>query len=232
MDWLAAPLDGPLGIVPLALAVGGLHALDADHVMAVTNLASRRPALREAVTIAARWALGHGGVLLMLGLVVYVAGQAIPDALAQHTERLVALVLVGLGVHLLTVLWRSGARLRLHRHPGHGPHLHWATPEHTSEPQDESLTRARHGALLVGSLHGLAGSAPLLALLTAGQLQRPELALLYVASFSLGVLLVMCLFGGLLGSALAGRPQVVSWLRAGAGVGAVGVGAVMVVGTL
>ena len=54
------------------LGLGLLHALDADHVMAVSALSNRKPSLQRTLKFSANWAIGHGSVLIMLGLLFLV----------------------------------------------------------------------------------------------------------------------------------------------------------------
>jgi hypothetical protein len=190
-----------LGLVIAALGVGALHALDADHVMAVSGLASRRPTLRACLSVAWRWSLGHGATLALLGGAVWWAGSALPAGFALLAERVVSLMLCGIGVRVLLDLYHRGARLRVHRHPGLLPHVHWVLPE--SNHERHHGTSREHGAVLVGALHGAAGSAPMIALASAGARGSLGVTLAIVLAFSLGVLAMMLLFGGLLGQLIA-----------------------------
>jgi len=224
-------IDGSAGVAGLCLAalgVGALHALDADHVMAVSGLASRRPSLRAALRIAGRWALGHGVTLLGLGTLAWWLGSALPEGFPLLAERLVALLLCAIGLRVLADLYGRGARLRVHRHPGMRPHLHWVLPETNHETHHG--TSKEHGAVLVGVLHGAAGSAPMLALAAAGAQGSLVLTLTIVLAFSLGVLAMMLLFGGVLGRVVE-REEPLAWLRALAGSGSVLLGVGILLGT-
>ena len=223
--------DGSAGIAGLCLAalgVGALHALDADHVMAVSGLASRRTTLRASLRIAWRWALGHGATLLGLGTLAWWIGGALPEGFPLLAERLVAALLCGIGLRVLVDLHRRGARLRVHRHPGMRPHVHWVLPDASHETHHG--TPKEHAAVLVGVLHGAAGSAPMLALAAAGARGSLSLTLTIVLAFSLGVLAMMLVFGGILGR-LVEREEPLAWLRAVAGSGSILLGASILIGT-
>lgn len=185
--------DSLIGILGLAFGLGLVHALDADHVIAVTALSgqpgseSRRP-WRFCVS----WALGHASTLLLLGSMVLLVGLAIPEQLGMLAEWLVGGVLVLMGLSVLVQLRRKRLQLRFHRHPGLFRHAHLQHPPSTHAPHT-------HRATLVGALHGTAGSAPLLALIPVAQSASPWWGMAYLLLFSTGVLISMLLCGGALG---------------------------------
>jgi cytochrome c biogenesis protein CcdA len=185
-EWEALP-----GILALAFGLGLLHALDADHILAVSSLASgQRDGARRARRLCLRWALGHGAILLLLGTLAWSIGARLPDGVSHYAEALVGLMLVGMGLWVLRDLRRRALRLDAHHHAGLPRHIHWRAGDGG---------HADHGATLVGALHGLAGSAPLLALIPLATQTSLLSGLLYLGLFSLGALLAMLLFGGLLG---------------------------------
>lgn len=182
----------------LAFGLGLLHALDADHVMAVSALASRRPSLRQAIGFCARWALGHAMALLLLGVVVLWLGARLPGAVVDWAEELVGVVLIVLGVSVLWDLRRRRIHVHAHAHDGLRRHAHWHAHQGNAGHGD-SEHRHEHGAVLVGLLHGTAGSAPVIALVPLARMESPWLGCAYLVLFSGGVLVSMILFGALIG---------------------------------
>jgi ABC-type nickel/cobalt efflux system permease component RcnA len=154
-------------ILALAFGLGMLHALDADHIAAVANLAGHGPSRPHALLTGGLWALGHGLSLLLLGAAVLLLGMAIPERFSALAEHLIALVLIGIGLWVLWDLYRRQVHLHFHSHDGllqHG-HLH-AHPRngsghgfalrgaHEGHPYDHRDHRRDphahdHGALLV-----------------------------------------------------------------------------------
>jgi nickel/cobalt exporter len=196
-------MDNPsiLTLLSLAFGLGLLHALDADHIMAVSGLAARRPSLRNSLRFCARWAVGHGLTLLLIGSAVLMLGMAIPERLSAVAEALVGAVLIAIGLWVLWNLRCSRAHLHFHDHDNLPPHAHWHGHHQHATQHDADKHQHQHSAVFVGVLHGTAGSAPLLALIPLASLgHSPWLGMAYLALFSLGVLLAMFLFGGLLGS--------------------------------
>jgi nickel/cobalt exporter len=227
--------DGGLAaLLLLGFGLGLVHALDADHVMAVSALASLRPGLRTSLSFAARWALGHGGFLLAVGAVAFALGVAVPPAFSRTAETAVGILMVGLGSLVLFDLRRRRAHLHYHQHDGLPPHAHWhthgegAVSAHAGDPH-----RHRHGAVLVGALHGAAGSAPLLALVPAVAQGSAAVGLAYLLCFGVGVFASMLVFGGLFGALVeralrSGRVWPLRAVQSGSAVGAIAVGALLI----
>ena len=187
-----------ISILSLAFGLGIIHALDADHIMAVSGLASTRPDARNCLRFCLRWAVGHGTSLLLIGLLVFTLGLAIPHSLSHYAENAVGILLIAIGVWILWELIRSNAHLHFHKHDDLPEHAHWH--QHADKNDHHNDPHAhKHSAVIVGLLHGTAGSAPLLVLIPMAQLESAWLGMGYLVLFSLGVLLAMLFFGGLLG---------------------------------
>jgi len=177
-------------ILLLGLLVGMKHALEADHVAAVATLATRSASLRARVQLAAMWGVGHAGTLMLFGGTVLALGVALPDRIARTLEGVVGLMLIGLGLDVLRRLRRRGVHFHRHRHGDGREHLH----AHAHE-EGTAATAAHHDhehargllprALLVGTMHGLAGSAALAVLSLELTRSTPQ-ALLYLAAFAAG----------------------------------------------
>lgn len=234
---------GP-GWLGVAFALGLVHAFDADHVMALSVFATRGRSAADGARAGLRWSAGHGLVLLVAGLALVAVGHAIPDAMAAMADRAVGLVMIGLGIFVWLELARRRAHLHFHAHDGMAPHAHWHDHDRARRDDDRvpaeapaSSPRMRgglehrheHGAVFVGALHGLAGSAPILAVLPVAK-HSPLLAVAYLVLFGLGVAVAMIGVSGMLGH-VAGRlskegaGRGLSWLRGlGAG-GSVALGA-------
>jgi ABC-type nickel/cobalt efflux system permease component RcnA len=195
-------------LLSLAFGLGIMHALDADHVMVISNLIGQRPGIQQSLKYCSRWALGHGAALLIVGFFVFILGRAIPVELSAYAEHAVGVVLIVLGVWVFWDLHRKNAHLHFHQHDDLPHHAHWHRHNHHHSKQSHNADthKHHHSAIMIGVLHGTAGSAPLLALIPLTQIASPWLGIAYLAIFAMGVLLCMLLFGGLLSSA-------VGWLQ-------------------
>ena len=188
-----------------AAMLGCLHALEVDHMVAVTTFVSRRPTAAAAVRFGLRWGLGHSLAVLAAGGLLLGTGLRWPARLDASGEALVGLMLFALGAWALASARKlhlhssqeHGGHAHLHLHPGGHPHGHphgaAAPPGH---PHD-------HGAItLVGLLHGLAGTTGVVALVPVTMMGRVGLGLGYLACFGIGVTAAMSLFALLVAGAM------------------------------
>jgi hypothetical protein len=213
------------GILGLGFLLGIQHALEADHVAAVSSIAARRTDVADIVKHGLTWGLGHTLTLFAFAGAALALGQAIPEDLARPIESAVGIMLVGLGAHVLWRLWRDRVHFHKHRH-GDGT-VHFHAHGHASETMPHARAPHAHGhsfrwrTLLVGLMHGMAGSAALL-VLAVSQASSVAVGLGYVALFGIG-----SMFGMAALSTVIAVPLVLSarWLTlANSGLqGAVGV---------
>jgi len=174
----------------LAFSLGLLHALDADHIMAVSGLSAKKPSFKRCITFCVHWASGHGLALLLIASSVYLFGLAIPEQLSAIAESLVGVVLIAIGLWTIWQIFQKKLLISFHRHHPDIQHAHW-------HKQDHKKTHD-HSAILVGILHGIAGSAPLLVLIPLSKMGSATMAMGYVLLFGLGVIISMAIFGGLM----------------------------------
>ena len=183
-------------LMSLAFGLGMLHALDADHIMAVSGLMVGQQRRRRNFAFCLRWAVGHGLVLVLIGTAIFIFGMHLPDSVSQYAELFVGLILVLLGGVLLLNLYRSRVHLHFHHHDGLPLHAHWHVHEKSGTHSNKNHHHD-HAAVFIGVIHGLAGSAPLLVLVPVSSLQSPLYGVIYLLLFSFGVLAAMLLFGGI-----------------------------------
>ncbi len=182
------------GILGFGFLLGMQHALEADHIAAVSSIAARRTNVSDIVKHGLTWGLGHTITLFVFAGAAILLGHAIPEHLSRPLETAVGVMLVGLGAHVLWRLWRDRVHFHQHRH-GDGTdhfhlHSHAADPRSASAQQSHASARFPVRTLLVGLMHGMAGSAALL-VLAVTQAASPEYGLLYVLLFGIGSMLGM-----------------------------------------
>jgi ABC-type nickel/cobalt efflux system permease component RcnA len=185
------------GILGLGFLLGMQHALEADHIAAVSSIAARRTDVGDIVKHGLTWGLGHTLTLFAFAGAAILLGHAIPEAMARPMETAVGVMLVGLGAHVLWRLWRD--RVHFHRHGHSDGTVHFHAHSHAGEAAAHARAAHAHEhgfrwrTLLVGLMHGMAGSAALL-LLAVSQASSPAIGLGYVALFGIGSMIGM---GGL-----------------------------------
>lgn len=179
--------------------LGMRHALEPDHLAAVSTLMTRERSSYRAAWLGACWGLGHTLSLVVVGTVLVAMRAEMPARIAALFEFAVALMLIGLGARAIAQAVRGGPQgpSALHHH---GPlvHQHPGTPAHV---HIGSWTLAQR-PLLVGAVHGLAGSGALTALVLT-TLPSMTAQLTYMALFGLGSTVGMAALSGLLGWPLA-----------------------------
>lgn len=158
-----------------ACMLGFLHALEVDHMLAVSAFVSRRPAVAAAARFGARWGLGHSVAVLAAGGVLLALGIRWPDRWDAAGEAVVGAMLVGLGV------WALASARRMRRHAA----------AHAAEPAGG---HDHHGITVVGFLHGLAGTSAAVALVPVTMLDGVSAGIGYLAAFGVGVTAAMTLF--------------------------------------
>jgi ABC-type nickel/cobalt efflux system permease component RcnA len=181
-------------ILGLGFLLGMQHALEVDHIAAVSSIAARRSEVADIVKHGLTWGLGHTVTLFLFAGAALAVGHAIPENWSQPLETAVGIMLVGLGAHVLWRLWRD--RVHFHGHAHGDGRLHFHAHSHAGEqaPHDRSAHDHGHGfrwrTLLVGLMHGMAGSAALL-VLTVSQAPNAAVGLGYVALFGIGSMIGM-----------------------------------------
>jgi nickel/cobalt exporter len=196
---------GAFAVLGLGLVFGLKHATEVDHVVAVTTIVSEQRSLWRAAVVGGLWGAGHTASLVVVGLFVLTLRVAVPDGVAGWLEFGVALMIVALGVNAVMRALRGRADAHLHRHRHGGvehAHIHFHEPgaENPEGYAGHTHAVARIGLkpVLVGAMHGLAGSAAL-TLLVLAQIDSVALGLLYLAVFGFGSVLGMMLMSGLVG---------------------------------
>jgi len=177
----------------MALSFGLVHAFDADHIAAVTGLSLHKNNFRRSLQFCLRWALGHGGVLIILALIVFGFKVQIPEQVGRSAELLAGTILLFIGILLIRQILQQRIYFSIHQHDD-------ATHAHLHHHHHQRLKD--HSATLVGVVHGLAGSAPVLVLIPLTEVNYWWQVVFYVLVFSSGVVLAMLIFGGVLSQSL------------------------------
>jgi nitrile hydratase accessory protein len=190
--WFAIPHVGLAASAGFGSLLGIRHALEPDHLAAVSTLITGERSSAKAAWLGACWGLGHTVTLFAAGAILVVFRAEMPLFASQVFEFCVVLMLVGFGVRAIS----QGARGR----PAGPTHSH--ANRGTSEPlQTRKWTLARR-PLVVGAVHGLAGSGALTALVVA-TLPSTVTRLTYLGLFGIGSIGGMAALSGLLGWPIA-----------------------------
>ena len=208
-----------LSFFTLAFFVGMSHALEADHVAAVSSLATRQSSIGKIVRTGAVWGLGHTLTLMLFAGAAIVLGFNIQDGLAGWLEFIVGGMLVALGGHILYRLIRDRVHFHIHTHGMQPPHFHAHSHAGDVRQHDNSAHDHDHKpfpvrALLVGMMHGMAGSAALL-VLTASTAPTIGTGFAYVVFFGVGSILGMAALSALIAVPIALSARFLTWANHG-----------------
>ena len=202
----------PTGILLLGLVTGLRHSIEADHVAAVLSVvASNRKNIKRASMLGAIWGLGHTTSLFVAGLVVLLLAVNISDTISNRLEFGVGIMLVFLGVTTFTG-WSIGKFFKGLRHRKSSSSSSSSSHDHIHHHQGNVVHSHRHvhddehghghKSLIIGMIHGMAGSGALLVIVLS-TINSIPLGLAYIAIFGAGSI------GGMAGiSTLMGIPFV------------------------
>ena len=176
-----------LSLLGLGFVLGLKHALDADHLAAVSTMATEKRSLLGSSLVGAWWGIGHTLSLMMAGSLVILLHWEIGERTSKTLEFGVGVMLIVLGLNALRKLARGG-KVHMHAHAHDG---HWHVHPHLHENRQHDAPHTHHGLklgarpLLVGMVHGMAGSAAL-TLLVLATIPSPVIGFVYIIIFGIG----------------------------------------------
>jgi sulfite exporter TauE/SafE len=219
-------MNGSLfGTLALGLILGLKHALDADHLVAISTIVGREKSIWKSSLVGVVWGAGHTASLFVAAVAVILLRWTISPRAAAGMEVAVGAMLVLLGLDLLRRLLRG--EIAAHSHdPAEGGHVHPGTSRAPESPRADFSAIGKR-PFVIGLVHGLAGSAALM-LFVLSTISNPWLGVLYVVVFGAGTIGGMLVMSTLLGLPVALAQRTVSGLAGKiqflAGVGSVGFG--------
>ena len=170
-------------VLIIGFVLGLQHATEADHLAAVSTIVSEKKNLFTASIVGGLWGVGHTISLFAVGVVVIFLKLQISENVEAKLEACVGLMLVILGLNALREL-RKAKKVHIHTHE-HGGHVHSHIHTHGEGAAEESHHRFSPRSIVIGMVHGLAGSAALM-LLVVPTIPSPWVAMLYIVIFGVG----------------------------------------------
>ncbi len=188
-----------LAILSFGFVLGLKHAVEADHLAAVSTIVAERKSLFSSTIIGGFWGVGHTLSLLIVGALVIFLKLQISETVEAKLEAIVGGMLILLGLNALRKLWQK-EKIHVHEHQ-HGSRAHLHIHAHEDEAKEEThhFMKFSPRAIAIGMVHGLAGSAGLM-LLIVPTISAPATAILYILIFgvgSIGGMMAMSLLIGL-----------------------------------
>ena len=177
------PQLSTFSVLLIGFVLGLQHAIEADHLAAVSTIVSEKKSLWTASLVGGLWGLGHTISLFAVGLLVIFLKFQISESLETRLEAVVGGMLVLLGLNALRKLF-SSERIHVHTHE-HGEREHIHIHTHGAAKAETSHHRFSPRSIFIGMIQGLAGSAALM-LLVVPTIRSPLLAMIYILIFGLG----------------------------------------------
>lgn len=184
-----------LSILVLGFLLGMQHALEADHLAAVSSISVGEDSIIKIITHGAIWGAGHTITLMIFAGGTVLLGLQFSESMSGVLEFIVGIMLVYLGISVLKGILKNKVHIHLHHHDDYRfPHFHAHTHEsakHEADPHKHvHPERIPLKTLFIGMTHGLAGSSALV-VLVASTSQTPLMGLGYVALFGVGSIIGM-----------------------------------------
>ncbi len=179
-------------LLVVGFLLGVRHALDPDHLASVATISTSSRTLLDGLKQGGAWGMGHTVTLLLFGGAALVLGLAVPEGLALFLEFAVGLMLVLLGADVLRRIMQERIHVHRHEHDDGASHLHVHLHPQVDRHEHSHSPLIPLRALMVGLMHGLAGSAALL-LLTVASAPSIISGIVYILVFGFGSILGMAL---------------------------------------
>ncbi len=214
----------------LGLVVGMRHALEPDHLVAISTLVAEEPGSLRSARLGMSWGLGHTLTLFIVGSALALVRSGMPEQVAHALETLVGVMLIALGLRAVRSSWvlasTGGESMHaheglVHRHASSATHVHLGPLALAPRP------------LMVGMVHGLAGSGALAALVMA-RMPTTSAQIVFILLFGLGSTIGMAALSGVAGlplARLARRPAAFAMTAAAAGIVSILAGVVWIAGS-
>ncbi|MGG3471030.1 sulfite exporter TauE/SafE family protein [Neobacillus pocheonensis] len=168
-----------LSILLIGFLLGIKHAIEPDHVIAVSTIASKSKDIKRSVFAGVYWGIGHTATLFIFGMFLIIAKNTITDTVALSLEFLVGIMLVTLGVNSIVSILK---------------HSH----QHTHASDTNEKARPHIKSFFIGLIHGLAGSAAMV-LLTMSTVTTAWQGAIYILIFGCGTVIGMLSFSTVIG---------------------------------
>lgn len=175
-------------ILGLGFLLGVRHATDSDHVIAISAITARQKNIKSSTFVGVMWGMGHSAMVTLVGILIIFFHLKIPTQTGTILEFGVGTMLIILGIiNIFNII--KIPTIHKHEH-AHGKKIHAHLHFHFIRP------------LLVGSMHGLAGSAAI-ALLILATINNSASAAFYLLIFNIGVIVGMMIITTLIGFSFA-----------------------------
>jgi cytochrome c biogenesis protein CcdA len=157
------------------LLLGCLHALEADHIITVTNLVLNKDSLKKSLRLALQWGFGHSLTLTILAILVFSLDTAFMALMSTTAEQMVGVTMIFLGLIVFFQELKQNSKFKVFAH--------------------KDVETSGSQLFGVGVLHGVAGSTSIFLLIPVALTKSIWGVFSYVGLFCLGMILTMGFYG-------------------------------------
>ncbi len=207
-------------VLGLGFLIGMQHAFEADHIAAVSTIASRKTGLGAISRHGLFWGLGHTLTLFVVAGTAILLKTSVNEHFASILEATVGVMLIALGAHLLIRLWRERVHFHVHEHQRGKTHFHAHSHQSENMPHASSLHDHEHTNKIpwrtfgIGLMHGIAGSAALV-ILASTTMATPMAGLVYIGLFAIGSIFGMVTLTAVIALPLTYTAKYMTWTNRG-----------------
>ncbi|MEK6808267.1 MAG: sulfite exporter TauE/SafE family protein [Nanoarchaeota archaeon] len=183
-----------ISVLALGFLLGMKHSFETDHIVSISTIVSNPRAIKKSAFIGILWGIGHTLTLFIVGLIVLAFRVAIPERIALSFELIVGIMLVILGINVVYKINKERIHIHFHKHYNL-EHIHFHSHK-AVQISNKIFSNHQHKhlplkqALLIGIIHGLAGSASL-SLLVLTTINSLWIGLVYLILFGIGSIIGM-----------------------------------------
>jgi len=197
-------------VLGLGFLLGVRHATDADHVVAITTLLGKHGKIKHSTIVGALWGIGHSITVTLIGIPIIFFSLVVPENLVLVLEFFVGVMLVTLGILTLSGITEkitkrfTSPTIHTHTHESKGKkhsHVHVHASKNFSQNIHHLGAFQIVRPIIIGLIHGLAGSAAV-ALLILSTIGNPYLSAFYLFIFHIGVIFGMMIITTFLGASV------------------------------
>jgi ABC-type nickel/cobalt efflux system permease component RcnA len=188
-----------LSVLAIGFLMGIKHAIEPDHVIAVSTIASKSRKLWDASLAGVFWGIGHTATLFIVGIIIILMKGAISNTWSMSLEFLVGIMLVYLGITSILNTRKKKQHAHIQEEDSAPDHVHNQNLN-LNVNQEASMKKefSYYKSLVIGFIHGLAGSAAMV-LLTMSTVDTVWQGSLYILIFGVGTTIGMLVFTTILG---------------------------------
>ncbi len=208
-------------ILFVGFLIGMQHALEADHLAAVSSMSAQKTGLRAFTRHGVFWGIGHALMLVLIAGSAILLKFTMSDQFSSLLEAGVGVMLIALGANVLWRLKQNNVHFHVHEHDNAKRHIHahshdgdQQVPHHLNPHTHVHSEGLPWRTFAVGLMHGVAGSAALI-VLTAATLQSPIWGIFYIILFGIGSIAGMALLSVAIALPMTYAAKSVDWAHRG-----------------